>query len=332
MSDVFISYVNSDRARAAKLAEVLTARGWSVWWDRNIKAGQAFDEVIERELDTAKKVVVLWSRVSIASEWVKNEAAVAAQRRVLVPVLLDDVKIPLEFRRKQTADLIGWDGDPTHPGLQALVDALEGDRSEPIVPEKKPSPVGVAWKSRASMVAALAGFALGCLLTYLAVGRSADGEGLATPARGAAAAGASGPSLASEKLPELFASKGPRTKPLLPANLPTSDKSVLLDIVGFEKSGELTTLVWVVRNTSEQPLSVCSHASRAQLIDQISGNSWRALHTGGPAAGCQTLPGGGKSGAWAKFKFPNLENGRLSLSLPSLYEAPELPLPQNAGK
>jgi hypothetical protein len=71
MSDVFISYANSDRERARELANALSARGWSVWWDRNIKAGQSFDEVIERELDAAKSIVVLWSQASIASEWVK---------------------------------------------------------------------------------------------------------------------------------------------------------------------------------------------------------------------------------------------------------------------
>ncbi len=53
-----------------------------MWWDRKILAGQAFDQTIERELETAKSVVVLWSRHSIASEWVRNEAAVAAERGV----------------------------------------------------------------------------------------------------------------------------------------------------------------------------------------------------------------------------------------------------------
>src|SRR5436190_17250986 len=173
MSDVFISYANSDRERARELANALSARGFSVWWDRNIKAGQAFDEVIERELEAAENIVVLWSQASIASEWVKNEAAVAAQRRVLVPVLLDHVKIPLEFRRKQTADLIGWDGDTSHAGLQALFEALEGARPQsppsppsPVAP-KRPALLSVTW-----MTAGATGFALGCLVTYLVVGVS----------------------------------------------------------------------------------------------------------------------------------------------------------------
>jgi adenylate cyclase len=83
VADVFVSYASEDREAARKLASGLGACGWSVWWDRRIIAGQAFDQAIERELESAKSVVVLWSKNSIASEWVKNEAAVAAERGVL---------------------------------------------------------------------------------------------------------------------------------------------------------------------------------------------------------------------------------------------------------
>ena len=110
MADIFISYANEDRELAGRLASALESCGWSVWWDRKIVAGQAFDEAIERELETAKSVVVLWSRHSVASEWVKNEAAAAAERGVLVLAQIEQVKLPLEFRRRQTADLTGWDG------------------------------------------------------------------------------------------------------------------------------------------------------------------------------------------------------------------------------
>ncbi|MES2841276.1 MAG: toll/interleukin-1 receptor domain-containing protein [Pseudomonadota bacterium] len=120
MSDVFLSYASEDRERAGRLAKALGHMGWSVWWDRKIIAGQAYDQAIERALDNARCVVVLWSVNSVASEWVKNEAAAASERGVLVPALIDNVKLPLEFRRKQAADLLGWQGNELHPGFQAL--------------------------------------------------------------------------------------------------------------------------------------------------------------------------------------------------------------------
>lgn len=124
MTDVFISYASEDRDQADKLASALGAFGWSVWWDRKIITGQTFDQAIERELETAKSVIVLWSKHSIASEWVKNEAAVASERGVLVPAMIESVKLPLEFRRKQTADLTGWKGGTSHGGFQALCEGV----------------------------------------------------------------------------------------------------------------------------------------------------------------------------------------------------------------
>lgn len=124
MSDVFISYAGEDRGRAARLADALGKLGWSVWWDRRIIAGQTFDQAIERELESAKCVVVLWSKHSIGSEWVKNEAAAAAERNVLVPAAIDGSKLPLEFRRRQAADLIDWNGQPSHTGFQALCEGV----------------------------------------------------------------------------------------------------------------------------------------------------------------------------------------------------------------
>lgn len=108
MADIFISYSSSDREEAKALAEAIQQQGWSVWWDRKIPFGKSFDQVIEQELDTARCVVVVWTKTSVASDWVKTEAAEGARRHVLLPVFIGDVKIPLEFRRLQAANLTNW--------------------------------------------------------------------------------------------------------------------------------------------------------------------------------------------------------------------------------
>src|SRR4030095_13997177 len=104
MADVFLSYAREDRDAALVLARTLEACGWAVWWDREIHPGEAFDQAIERELAAARAVVVLWSGRSVASEWVKNEAAEAAERGVLVPALLDDTQQPHVLRLRPGAD------------------------------------------------------------------------------------------------------------------------------------------------------------------------------------------------------------------------------------
>jgi hypothetical protein len=75
--------------------------------------------------------VAVWSASAVASEWVRNEAAMAAERGVLVPALIDRVALPLEFRRKQTVELVGWDGDPSHEGFQALCAGIAASARDP---------------------------------------------------------------------------------------------------------------------------------------------------------------------------------------------------------
>ena len=110
MCDIFLSYSSADRERIIPLVKALEREGWSVWWDRTIPPGKVFDKVIEKALSTSKSVIVVWSEESVVSEWVKTEANEGQQRGILVPVAIDEVKIPLEFRRIQAAWLVGWDG------------------------------------------------------------------------------------------------------------------------------------------------------------------------------------------------------------------------------
>lgn len=147
MSDIFISYASADREHAARLARALEDRGWSVWWDRTIPPGRQFDEVIEEALDAARCVVVLWSPASIASSWVKTEAAEAMRRKALIPALLgDDVKIPLEFRRLQAANLAQWRGEASTPEFDQFCEAIASNvlpgepKREPPAPVPPPAP------------------------------------------------------------------------------------------------------------------------------------------------------------------------------------------------
>ena len=95
-----------------------------MFWDRSIPPGKTFDEVIEAALGAAKCVVVLWSRDSVTSDWVKVEAAEAAKQRILIPAMIAEVTIPLEFRRLQAASLLDWPGTDPHPGFDSLAGSI----------------------------------------------------------------------------------------------------------------------------------------------------------------------------------------------------------------
>ena len=90
MHDIFLSYASEDRTRASQLADALGKQGWEVWWDRTILPGKTFDRVIESELNAATCVIVLWSKTSVESRWVRAEAGDALDKGRLIPVLLED--------------------------------------------------------------------------------------------------------------------------------------------------------------------------------------------------------------------------------------------------
>ncbi|WP_017327785.1 toll/interleukin-1 receptor domain-containing protein [Synechococcus sp. PCC 7336] len=125
MSDIFISYTRNDRPKAERLARALEDRGLSVWWDRSIPAGQTFDDAIEEAIGFTRCVLVLWSKESVASRWVRTEAAEGVNRGILVPVLLEKVEMPLAFRRIQAADLSDWKGEADDMAFKRLVSNIQ---------------------------------------------------------------------------------------------------------------------------------------------------------------------------------------------------------------
>jgi hypothetical protein len=125
VSDIFASYDDQDRDRVRRLVQAFEAHGWSVWWDRMISTGAPFARVIERELNAASCVVVVWTHTSIQSDWVRAEADEGWKRGTLVPVLLDSVDPPMPYRQVQAVDLVEWDGERTHPGFEKLVADLQ---------------------------------------------------------------------------------------------------------------------------------------------------------------------------------------------------------------
>lgn len=58
--------------------------------------------------------MVVWSKASVDSEWVVEEATIGKQRKVLLPIKIDEVVFPLGFTMRQTGNLIGWKGDVNH--------------------------------------------------------------------------------------------------------------------------------------------------------------------------------------------------------------------------
>ena len=109
---------------AKRFAQAIETYGWSVWWDPKLRAGERFDDVIEEALKAAKSVIVMWSKLSVKSPYVRDEATYALNRNKLIQVLLDQTELPLRFTGIHCADLKSWEGERSHPGFQSLIDGL----------------------------------------------------------------------------------------------------------------------------------------------------------------------------------------------------------------
>src|SRR6267142_2637912 len=95
MTDIFISYSKADHAIALKLSAFLEAEGWSVWWDRDLSAGEVYRDEIMRELSGARA-----------------EAGRAKADGKLIPVKAPGLTysdIPLPFGEMHTENLTATD-------------------------------------------------------------------------------------------------------------------------------------------------------------------------------------------------------------------------------
>ena len=86
--DVFISYSHQDIKAAIKLKRAL-GNSKAIWFDRDHSAGDRFSDEIPFRIIGAKVVVVLWSKHSVASAWVRSEARQALNLGKLVSFSLD---------------------------------------------------------------------------------------------------------------------------------------------------------------------------------------------------------------------------------------------------
>jgi tetratricopeptide (TPR) repeat protein len=124
MAKVFLSYVREDQIAARNVAAALELAAHEVWWDRHIRGGAEFAKEIDRALEAAEAVIVLWSKRSIDSAWVRDEAGAGRDSGRLVPLRLDPCKPPLGFRQFQSIDLFGSKTE-RQAAMQELQEALQ---------------------------------------------------------------------------------------------------------------------------------------------------------------------------------------------------------------
>jgi hypothetical protein len=112
MTSVFISYSSKDRPIATKIARDLQKHGIRIWFDTyELLPGDSLAEKIIQGVQTSDFLLVILSKNSAQSAWVKNEIGVAfkknraASELRLIPVLVDDSEVPTELADVVRVDL-----------------------------------------------------------------------------------------------------------------------------------------------------------------------------------------------------------------------------------
>lgn len=120
----FISYSAKDREFADKLGEGLEEAGIRAWLDvKDLKVGDRWTDQIDRAMTMHDKVLLVLSRHSVRSPWVRYEVEkalnieTARKTSFLVPIRIDDAIFEVQeewgaqLREKQIGDFREW-GDP----------------------------------------------------------------------------------------------------------------------------------------------------------------------------------------------------------------------------
>ena len=125
---IFISYSHSDKKAVNRLTNDLENAGKDVWLDeKEIGVGDSISKKIEEGISQCDLFCLVISGHSVKSEWVKREYQTALNKQlssgkpVLLPLLIDDVELPLLLSDIKYAD---FSGDYEN-GREQLLKAVE---------------------------------------------------------------------------------------------------------------------------------------------------------------------------------------------------------------
>lgn len=131
MSSIFISHNHNDKPFVRELAAKLALFGIKAWVDEfEMLPGDSLIGKVQEGMQSCEYLGAVLSKNSVESAWVNREISAALagemeyQRVVVLPLLIDDCKIPLFLRDKLFADF----RTDFYIGLAAILRRLLGSR------------------------------------------------------------------------------------------------------------------------------------------------------------------------------------------------------------
>lgn len=106
--EIFLSYSRADSDLALSIWDSLKKNDFKLWVDqKDIMKGQRWDTTIEYALNESSIFLVIVSEHSLKSNYVLDEISFALDEgKTIIPLLKDEVKLPLRLRRFQHINFI----------------------------------------------------------------------------------------------------------------------------------------------------------------------------------------------------------------------------------
>lgn len=119
---IFVSYSSKDRPFALGLVKELQNLGANVWIDQlGIGLGENWDNAIEEALEKSETFMLILSPTSVESPNVQDEVSIAINtNKKMVPILIEECKLPMRWQRRQYADLANNPDKAIHDILSFL--------------------------------------------------------------------------------------------------------------------------------------------------------------------------------------------------------------------
>ncbi len=132
MADICIVYAKETKKIANMLFELLSQQ-WDVWMDKKIVG--SFRKAIEKELPCSGCVVAVNSMEAREKDEYTAELQIAKDHKVpIIPVRLDDSKLPYPFGENSQVDMQDWAGEPDHSGFIELKTKI----AQEVPPKERP--------------------------------------------------------------------------------------------------------------------------------------------------------------------------------------------------
>ena len=122
---VFIPYAHDNKIEVAGIVRYLQAHNINIWWNGDIVPRDRWRDRIKGNLAQCQAVLTLWTKQSVRSHSVIEEAGEGKRQGKLMHAKLDSAPLPYGFGEVQYASLTDWDRQSDTLESLRLLEALK---------------------------------------------------------------------------------------------------------------------------------------------------------------------------------------------------------------